>query len=240
MELEMDIKFKENEPVTIPYDYHAEVLSIIKNAVKNYSLNDFERLFSWSLQKTYCWSMSFIGSGFSDAGNQLHINFRFLQDKDAFLFYSALHDYDFSLNSRLFSRDFNLTRMSLSDEKKVSSKIRIRTVSNIVLAVESYETGKKKYLEKFNTLVFKDSLENKIKSAGKEYEYLLKYVDDLAIVPLNEQTRWNSLYGTKIPTISGEFIVVGNKDLVNFMLNSGIGQETGSGFGLAKVVQAFD
>ena len=240
MKLEMDITFKEDGPVTIQHDYHASVLSVIKNAIKNYSPDDFERLFSGSVQKNYCWSTSFIGSGFSDAGNQLKIKFRFLQDKDAFLFYSALHAYDFSLNPQLFSHEFDLTRLSLSDEKKVTNKIRIRTVSNIVLAVENPETGKKKYLEKFNSLVFKDSLENKIKSAGKKYRYLLRYTDDLAIVPINEGTHWNSLYGFKIPTISGEFIVVGNKDLVNFMLDAGIGQETGSGFGLAKVVQQFD
>ena len=252
MKLQLSIKLDNPSglPITFSDDYHASIMSLIKNLMKGVDMDAYRNMYLSNTPKLFTWSLSFPRGTKHDKDtgmftmpmgkNIMTLLFSFYREEDYMLFSSMFSDTSLASNlihnPTLFGYDYSIHRIKVVQKDALYPMVVVKTVSNAMFLnmKKKDKDNPYSYLTKFSLEDYRESLINKLKYAG--LDDMIPSANTLAVVPSKEVLRWPSLYGSHLPAISGYFALVGDKQLVNFIVSSGLGAETGSGFGSLQVV----
>lgn len=246
MILKFNININSSEAL-LSLDYRGSVLALFKNAIKSLDEGLYKEYYGSNKTKLFSWSLVFPkGSKFIKAKNSfvvlpfkksLLVKMTFENPKDCFLFNSALQSY--KDKGTFLGYEYELSNFKLAKQVIKSHALLLKTCSNI--AVIKHINKRDKYVqmsspEYFETI--KRNLYYKLNAAGRED--LTNAVKDLAINLSDVKETTNIIYGKAYPTVYGKLVLVGKPELLNFIVNAGLGNCTGSGLGMLEVVKSYD
>ena len=85
-------------------------------------------------------------------------------------------------------------------------------------------------------IIFLKQLKNNIKEQLKISNLPLEVVDDFNIEAVQAKKVIVKFYEKKIETSTGIFRITGDKQLLNYLYQAGIGSKRSSGFGMFKIL----
>ena len=119
-------------------------------------------------------------------------------------------------------------------EKKIDTEeITIKFMSPLV--VRSHLEGKDYYYS-YNDKEFKDILKINIKQQLKISDIPEEMVENFDIAPINAKKVIVKFYEKKIETSTGIFKISGDKQLLKYLYDAGMGSKRSSGFGMFQII----
>ena len=139
--------------------------------------------------------------------------------------------------NKKFSLDKNswtLKNINMSLEKKLETEeITIKFMSPLV--VRSRVEGKDYYYS-YNNNKFKDILKINISQQLKITDIPEELVETFDIVAIQPKKVIVKFYEKKIETSTGIFKISGNKQLLKYLYDAGMGSKRSSGFGMFQII----
>lgn len=253
--MKFNVKYKlvsedDSDIFFLSLDYHKLILSLLKGAIKNYDSDLYEELYSDNVIKEYTFSTFFRDASFTKEGiilknNIIGVDYSFddliLGTKVFGAIQSNLHK---QLNGKLMGYNVFVDSIKVLRTKQIKGNmVLVNTKSDILVRdIETNEDGSinSVYLDSNNPkflVVLKESIRRKMVALG--HTDLATYANELDIVLGKNKLKSNviTLYSRKVPSNSGQFALIGNPKLLDYLSNAGIGAQTGLGFGDIKVVK---
>ena len=137
-------------------------------------------------------------------------------------------EYKIPLNNTITLNSLNIKENELID----SSEIKIKFISPLL--VRKRENGKDTYLD-YTSKDFNNQLNQVVMQF---IETLQEKFDntEISLTPIKASRTIVKNMGLKFNASYGEFLLKGDKKLLNYLLESGIGSRRGEGFGMFKVL----
>ena len=122
----------------------------------------------------------------------------------------------------------------MSLDKKIDTEdITIKFMSPLV--VRSH-IDKKDYYYSYNDEEFKDILRINIKQQLKITDIPTESVDKFDIMPIKPKKVIVKFYEKKIETSTGIYRILGDKQLLKYLYDAGMGSKRSSGFGMFQII----
>lgn len=241
----MNYKLKLNfviEELFLPRNMNVVFVSFLKHAFCEFDVNLFNKIFKNDkpIPKTYTFNLNYGPCHFVDDQIELRnksfsIYLSSYNLEEVIEFYNAMlkqrnKKYQIKNNS-ITLKNIKLIRFNKNED----SSVYIKMMSPLLLIDHNRETNKNNYIvysdAEFSSIV-KRNLFDKLKKLNIQFN-----VKDFEIYPLkNKKTVAHSYEGT-LPVSIGEFKIVGEPQLLDFLLTSGIGSKTSAGFGMCMKVR---
>lgn len=228
-----------------PIEYRKVILSYIKNALTNCNGGKyFEEFFKDTKQKDYCFTVIFPKSKFSKNeiitdSNEIKILFSTNDSKKAGLkLFSAFigqKNKSFPLEN-----DNYMTLKSIKNDKHdeiINNRVIFKTSPGSAICVREHDREKnfdtyytykdEKFREKLNEVIGAELIQ-----AG----FSKRYIDELKINPIQFKKIVAKHYSRYIDVSVGMFELCGDKAVLQYLYDSGIGSRKSCGFGMIDLV----
>ncbi len=228
----------ENE--SLPIQYRKSVMSFIKLSLSEYDEQYYKKYYNDkdTIMKPYTFAMFFRNPKFENdriiiKDKRLELNISIADYETSIILYNAFNHQ----KNKKFSLDKNswtLKNINMSLDKKIDTEeITIKFMSPVV--VRSHLENKDYYYS-YNAEEFKNVLKINIKQQLKITDIPINLVDSFDIVAIDPKKIIVKFYEKKIETTSGIFKISGNKQLLKYLYDAGMGSKRSSGFGMFQII----
>lgn len=237
--MRLSLKFDlENEH--LPIQYRECVLSFVKLSLSEYDIDYFKKFYNNKdrIIKPYTFSVFFKSPEFKEDeiiinNKKLDINFSIADYETSIILYNAFNhqkNKKFSLNRN----SWTLKNISMLMEKKIdSNEIIIKFISPLV--VRSRQNQKDFYYS-FEHKEFLDILKINIKEQLSITNFPENIVDTFSLEPIKAKKVIVKFYEKKMETSVGIFKMSGDKELLQYLYEAGVGSRHSAGFGMFEIV----
>lgn len=224
-----------------PLDYRRKIIHFIKNALKSYDGNLYNRMYSFNRVKEFTFSVFFKdGKILKDKillGEEKEITV-FISIGDPVIAVSFCNAFMKQKFIKLNTNDCSLTLTSinlLKTSQIKSNKILIKLLSPLVLQVHNATSDYYYSIEHENFLdIAKEVIGNQFEKLG--YKELFNK-DEFSIEPTkNTRKTVVKFYEKQLECTIGELILIGKPEVLEFLYLYGMGSKRSSGFGMFEVV----
>lgn len=223
-----------------PINYRECVLSFIKLSLSEYDVNYLKKFYNNKdrIIKPYTFSAFFKSPEFKENeiiinNKKLDINFSIADYEASIILYNAFNhqkNKKFSLNRN----SWTLKNISMLMEKKIdSNEIIIKFMSPLV--VRSRQNQKDFYYS-FEHKEFLDILKINIKEQLSITNFPENIVDTFSLEPVKAKKVIVKFYEKKMETSVGIFKMSGDKELLKYLYEAGVGSRHSAGFGMFEIV----
>ncbi len=223
-----------------PINYRECVLSFIKLSLSEYGIDYFKKFYNNkdNTVKPYAFSVFFKSPEFKENeiiinNKKLDINFSIADYEASIILYNAFNhqkNKKFSLNRN----SWTLKNISMLMEKKIdSNEIIIKFMSPLV--VRSRQNQKDFYYS-FEHKEFLDILKINIKEQLSITNFPENIVDTFSLEPVKAKKVIVKFYEKKMETSVGIFKMSGDKELLKYLYEAGVGSRHSAGFGMFEIV----
>lgn len=229
------------EKEKIPIDYRSCFLSVFKTCLSKANngryYNDY---YTPSKEKPYTWSVVFEKPKFlKDAvyidGRHIKLMISTSDTKSGFILFSAFSAYCRKKFPLPMDNSMRMTRIAQLKEQNVSSnRILIKMLEPLCIRKHDEETNKDWYYsskQKEFEEEFKRVIKEQLIAAG-----FSESISNVNIIPINARTVIIKFYGINVESSLGDFILEGDKAVLNYLLKSGMGSRKSAGFGCFKLI----
>lgn len=224
----------------LPIQYRECVLSFIKLSLAEYDVNYFKKFYNNkdNIIKPYTFSVFFKSPEFKEDeiiinNKKLDINLSIADYEASIILYNAFNhqkNKKFSLNKN----SWTLKNISMLMEKKIdSNEIIIKFMSPLV--VRSRQNQKDFYYS-FEHKEFLDILKINIKEQLSITNFLENIIDTFSLEPAKAKKVIVKFYEKKMETSVGIFKMSGDKELLQYLYEAGMGSRHSAGFGMFEIV----
>ncbi len=234
--IEFDLEKEE-----IPIDYRRCFLSVFKTCLSSANGGKyFDEYYAPSKEKPYTWSVVFDNPIFSRdkvniTGKHIKLMVSTSDTKSGFILFSAFSAYCRKNFPLPMNNSMRIIRLVQLKEQNISSnKILIKMLEPLCVRKHDESTNKDWYYsikqEKFAE-TFKCVVRDQLIAAG-----FADRITNVDITPTNARTVIVKFYGINIEASLGDFILEGDKAVLNYLLHSGMGSRKSAGFGCFKLI----
>ena len=224
----------------LPIQYRECVLSFIKLSLSEYDMEYFKKFYNNkdNIIKPYTFSVFFKSPEFKENeiiinNKKLDINLSIADYEASIILYNAFNQQKnkkFSLNRN----SWTLKNISMLMEKKISSnEIIIKFMSPLV--VRSRQNQKDFYYS-FEHKEFLDIIKINIKEQLSITNFPENIVDTFSLEPIKAKKVIVKFYEKKMETSVGIFKMSGDKELLKYLYEAGLGSRHSAGFGMFEIV----
>lgn len=233
------LNFKlENE--ILPLQYRKSIISFIKLSLSEYNEQYYKKYYNNkdTIIKPYTFAVFFHNPKFEEdkisiKEKRLELNISIADYETSIIFYNAFNHQ----KNKKFSLDKNsltLENINMLLEKTIDSEeITIKFMSPLVVRNHSRDND---YYYSFNDQEFNDILKVNIKQELKITDIPEKLVDNLEINAIKAKKVIVKFYEKKIETSTGIFKIYGDRQLLKYLYDAGIGSKRSSGFGMFQIM----
>lgn len=228
----------------IPLDYRRKILSLLKTGISQQNKQVFQNLFDKNTMKDYTFSVFlqhpvFTKTSITVDNPKVIIHFSTANAELAIHFFNAFmglknKKLKWSEETSIFVRKIDLVQQ----EKIVEKEVVLKAVSPIVCRDHNQETMKDWFFDasdsQFEPILKRNMLPRLVTNFGEQVSYAL---DDLTIQPIKMKKTVVQFYEKQIACSIGILKITGESYLLNYLVSSGIGSLTGSGFGFVEVLK---
>lgn len=239
MKILLQFQLKNNK---LPIDYRRVILSFFKKALSEIADGKYyEKYYFKPERRNFSFAVNLPNPKFSKSEitlgkNEFRITFSTSDKMTGFVFMSAFIKQKGNNFSAPLGNVFILTNISqIGDKTANSSTALVKMLSPLCIREHNRGENKDSYYS-----VASDNFE---KNANKIIQEQLiesgfddERVKGFSIKPLNSKKTVVFHYGNYIECSLGEFVLNGDKAIINYLLQSGIGSRKSAGFGLPILV----
>lgn len=239
MKILLQFKLKNNK---LPIDYRRVILSFFKKALSEIADGKYyEKYYFKPERRNFSFAVNLPNPKFSKSEitlgkNEFRITFSTSDKMTGFVFMSAFIKQKGNNFSAPLGNVFILTNISqIGDKTASSSTALVKMLSPLCIREHSRDENKNSYYS-----VASESFEKKANKIIQEQLIESGFDDERVkgffIKPLNSKKTVVFHYGNYIECSLGEFVLNGDKAIINYLLQSGIGSRKSAGFGLPILV----
>lgn len=239
MKILLQFKLKNNK---LPIDYRRVILSFFKKALSEIADGKYyEKYYFKPERRNFSFAVNLPNPKFSKSEitleeNRFRITFSTSDKMTGFVFMSAFIKQKGNNFSAPLGNVFILTNISqIGDKTASSSTALVKMLSPLCIREHSRDENKNSYYS-----VASESFEKKANKIIQEQLIESGFDDErvkgFSIKPLNSKKTVVFHYGNYIECSLGEFVLNGDKAIINYLLQSGIGSRKSAGFGLPILV----
>lgn len=239
MKILLQFKLKNNK---LPIDYRRVILSFFKKALSEIADGKYyEKYYFKPERRNFSFAVNLPNPKFSKSEitleeNWFRITFSTSDKMTGFVFMSAFIKQKGNNFSAPLGNVFILTNISqIGDKTASSSTALVKMLSPLCIREHSRDENKNSYYS-----VASESFEEKANKIIQEQLIESGFDDErvkgFSIKPLNSKKTVVFHYGNYIECSLGEFVLNGDKAIINYLLQSGIGSRKSAGFGLPILV----
>lgn len=239
MKIILQFQLKNNK---LPIDYRRVILSFFKKALSEIADGKYyEKYYFKPERRNFSFAVNLPNPKFSKSEitleeNRFRITFSTSDKMTGFVFMSAFIKQKGNPLSAPLGNVFTLTNISqLGDKTASSSTALIKMLSPLCIREHNRGENKDSYysvvsdnFEEYANKIIQEQLIN----SGFDNEM----VKCFSIQPINSKKTVVFHYGNYIECSLGEFVLNGDKAIINYLLQSGIGSRKSAGFGLPILV----
>jgi CRISPR-associated endoribonuclease Cas6 len=240
--MRMTIKFIA-EQSWLPKDYRAIMLSVFKHCLLTHAPDFFEQLYQAnnSAMKGFTFAAKLKKPVFERdivrlAGNDFSITWSTADTREAITFYNAILAEKFNrfpLAKGNGIRPVDITVMPTRNIEQGEVVIKLR--SPLVVREHNRDTGADYYYD-YSDRNFMDKLKVVTARQASQLQLFGTDIEMLSLEPVTPKRTVIPLFGNKINVSLGVYKLTGDKKLINFLYNSGIGSRRSAGFGLFDIL----
>ena len=237
------MRFKLNfelENENIPIQYRKSIISFIKQSLSEYNTEYYKKFYNDkdTTIKPITFAVFFHNPKFEEdkiyiEEKRIELNISIADYETSIIFYNAFNHQ----KNKKFSLDKNswtLKNINMLLEKAIDSEeITIKFMSPLVVRNHSRDND---YYYSFDDKEFKDILKINIKQELKIINIPEELVDNLEINAIKAKKVIIKFYEKKIETSTGIFKISGDKRLLKYLYDAGIGSKRSSGFGMFQIM----
>lgn len=239
MKILLQFKLKNNK---LPIDYRRVILSFFKKALSEIAEGKYyEKYYFKPERRNFSFAVNLPNPKFSKSEitlgkNEFRITFSTSDKMTGFVFMSAFIKQKGNNFSAPLGNVFILTNISqIGDKTASSSTALVKMLSPLCIREHSRDENKNSYYS-----VASESFEKKANKIIQEQLIESGFDDErvkcFSIKPLNSKKTVVFHYGDYIECSLGELVLNGDKAIINYLLQSGIGSRKSAGFGLPILV----
>lgn len=239
MKINLQFQLKNNK---LPIDYRRVILSFFKKALSEIADGKYyEKYYFKPERRNFSFAVNLPNPKFSKSEitlgkNEFRITFSTSDKMTGFVFMSAFIKQKGNNFSAPLENVFILTNISqIGDKTASSSTALVKMLSPLCIREHNRGENKDSYYS-----VASESFEKKANKIIQEQLIESGFDDErvkgFSIKPLNSKKTVVFHYGNYIECSLGEFVLNGDKAIINYLLQSGIGSRKSAGFGLPILV----
>lgn len=239
MKILLQFMLKNNK---LPIDYRRVILSFFKKALSEIADGKYyEKYYFKPERRNFSFAVNLPNPKFSKSEitleeNRFRITFSTSDKMTGFVFMSAFIKQKGNNFSAPLGNVFILTNISqIGDKTASSSTALVKMLSPLCIREHNRGENKDSYYS-----VASESFEKKANKIIQEQLIESGFDDErvkgFSINPLNSKKTVVFHYGNYIECSLGEFVLNGDKAIINYLLQSGIGSRKSAGFGLPILV----
>lgn len=226
----------------LPIDYRRVILSFFKKALSEIADGKYyEKYYFKPERRNFSFAVNLPNPKFSKSEitlgkNEFRITFSTSDKMTGFVFMSAFIKQKGNNFSAPLGNVFILTNISqIGDKTASSSTALVKMLSPLCIREHSRDENKNSYYS-----VASESFEKKANKIIQEQLIESGFDDErvkgFSIQPINSKKTVVFHYGNYIECSLGEFVLNGDKAIINYLLQSGIGSRKSAGFGLPILI----
>ena len=223
-----------------PIQYRKNIMSFIKLSLSEYNEEHYKRLYNQrdNIIKPYTFAVFLKGAKFKEEeiwveGKKVELNMAIADQEIAVILYNSFNHQ----KHKKFSIDKNsmtLENITMLVEKEINeNQVMIKFMSPLIARNRQ---DRKDYYYSFNHEEFLETLKINIKEQLKITNIPLEYVNDFKIETIEGKKVITKFYEKKIEGTLGTFKLSGNKELLKYLYQAGIGSKRSSGFGMFQII----
>lgn len=221
----------------LPVDYRRVFLSFFKRVLSEIAQGKYyEKYYFTPQRRNFTFAVNlphpkFTKSEITLEKNELRLIFSTPDKNTGFVFMSAFIKYKGRSFPAPLGNAFTLTNVTQQVEKQTNSKeVLVKMLSPLCIREHNEEENTDKYFsvesndfqEKANKI-----LQNQLLDAGFDENMVLEF----SIKPVDGKKTVVFHYGSYVECSLGDFLLSGDKAIINYLLQSGIGSRKSAGFG---------
>lgn len=228
----------ENEKM--PIDYRRNIISFIKLSLSEYKEEYFNQYYNAkdNIVKPYAFSVFFAKPKITKdeiiiENKRFEINMTIENYETAIIIYNALNNQKHKKFS-IKRNSWILKNIELMPEKEIiKDKILIKFQSPLCVRLRE---NNKDYYYSYENEKFEEILKINIKEQLKISDIPTETVDTFTIKPVKAKKVLIKFYEKCIECSTGTFEISGNKELLKYLYQTGIGSKHSAGFGMFQII----
>ncbi len=224
-----------------PIQYRKNIMSFIKLSLTEYSEEYYKKLYNQkdNIIKPYTFAVFLKGAKFQEdeiivESKKIELNIAIADYEIAVILYNAFNHQKY----KKFSLDRNsmtLENITMMLEKEINTdSITVKFMSPLI--VRNRQDRKDYYYSFCDKELFIETLKINIKEQLKITNMEKEVVDDLRIEVVEGKKVITKFYEKKIEGTLGIFKISGNKELLKYLYQAGMGSKRSSGFGMFQII----
>ena len=242
MRLRFEFTVTNNE---IPLDYRRIIISFFKKSLEKNGEDTILKYYRGKdpIQKDFTFSVYFDSPVFKKdiieiKNNSMIINFSTSNYETGVDFYNSMikmmnYAFEFKDNNYIILKNI----VSIKERLTSSDSVLVKTLSPILIREHNKDSNYDNYL-----LISDDNFQNQIKQTllnivnKKDIDITKDDLESFEIIDINKSKEVKVLYyGHKVNGNIGKFLLKGKPTIINYLIQSGIGSRTSSGFGMIEI-----
>lgn len=223
-----------------PIQYRKNIMSFIKLSLSQYNEESYKKLYHErdNIIKPYTFAIFLKGAKFKEEeilveSKKVEINIAVADQEIAVILYNSFNHQ----KNKKFSIDKNsmtLQDISMLLEKEIKEDtIMIKLMSPLIARNRE---NQKDFYYSFEHKEFLETLKINIKEQLKITNIPIEYIDNFEIETIEGKKVITKFYEKKIEGTLGIFKLSGNKELLKYLYQAGIGSKRSSGFGMFQII----
>lgn len=223
-----------------PIQYRKNIMSFIKLSLTEYSEEYYKRLYNQkdNIIKPYTFAVFLRGAKFKEneiivESKKVELNVAIADYEIAVILYNSFNHQKYRRFS-LENNSMTLDNISMMLEKEINTdSITVKFMSPLIVRNRQ---NQKDYYYSFCDQEFLETLKINIKEQLKITNIAKELVDDLKIETIEGKKVITKFYEKKIEGTLGIFKIYGNKELLKYLYQAGMGSKRSSGFGMFQII----
>ena len=228
------------EKAEIPIQYRKTIISFIKYSLMEYDEKYYRKFYNNkdNIIKNYSFSVyykqdSIQGEEVILKDNTLNLNVTVLDYETGIILYNSFNKQRFK-KYPLKNNSMELQNISMLAEKEINSdKILIKFLSPLCVRKRQ---NLKDYYYSYSSKKFQEVLKINIKEQIKITDIPEEFVDNFTIEPIDAKKIVVKFYEKYIECSTGKFEISGDKQLLKYLYQSGMGSKHSAGFGMFQII----
>lgn len=226
----------------IPLDYRRKILSMIKKGLESTDKEKYQELYESNTFKEFTFSVYFGQAIFQKnviqlKDNKFILNISTANMELAFYLYNCLTSLRFKKLDWGNGLSVKIQSVSRVPQPSITEDcVVLKTLSPIVVRDHNKETSKDWFYSveapEFLEILKRNMVSSLVPILG---EYIRYDVEELELKPINMKKTVVRFYDRQVECSLGCFSLSGKPHLLNYLMQSGIGSLTGSGFGMCEL-----
>lgn len=225
----------------LPMDWRRCILSYLKLCLSKANEGKyFDEYYGPAKEKPFCFSVVFdhpvfLKDTIEVRGKRMRLVISTADSRTGFILFSAVIAQKSNIFLLPMGNSMHMTRtVQLKDSQVHSDKILVKMLEPLCIRKHDRETNRDWYYSQKQEGFEEESrkvIRNQLLSAG-----FSENLCGVRLTPVNARTVIVRFYDVNIESSLGDFMLEGDKAVLNYLLQSGLGSRRSSGFGVAQLL----